>query len=383
MASRERVVEFAVKARDEYSKVLKNLEQQQTKLTAAARAASRRSVVGLAKSEVDAAVANYKRLASEVDRYRAVQANAAKTGALSATELREVGDTIKLLRDRAREAADAINVKRAALGQLNASAKSGFAAFDRLATSMQRGAVSATQENAATAATSAHLNKIAASSRVAASAQKQLQAATDGATASMNRQRGAKGGARGEAQDVEVWGLKPWQLTNLGYQVNDVVSGLAMGQRPLQILAQQAGQFAQIWPGVMVSLARSIPIIAGVTAVLSPFIATALRLREVSELNREFSTLLNINADGAQYSAQALTEAAMAMQRYGIAADESRELVRKFVRAGLPEAEMTKYAKVAKQLADLMNISTPEIEVTGVNIIFFGEKVTVSRMIKA
>lgn len=360
MASRERVVEFAVKARDEYSKVLKNLEQQQTKLSAAARATSRRSVVGLAKNEVDAAVANYKRLASEVDRYRAVQANATKTGALSAAEMREVGDTIKLLRDRAREAADAINVKRAALGQLNASAKSGFAAFDRLATSMQRGAVAVTQENSAAAATSAHLNKIASSSRVAAAAQKQLQTATDGATASMNRQRGGTRGARGEAQEIEVWGLKPWQLTNLGYQVNDVVSGLAMGQRPLQILAQQAGQFAQIWPGVMVSLAKSIPVIAGVTAVLSPFIATALRLREVGALNREFSALLNISADGAQYSVQALTEAAMAMQRYGIAADESRELVRKFVRAGLPEVEMTKYAKVAKQLADLMKISTPE-----------------------
>ncbi|KVK49763.1 hypothetical protein [Agrobacterium sp. LY4] len=88
MASRERVVEFAVKARDEYSKVLKNLEQQQKRLSASAAAQNRRAVVGVAKGEIEAAVDNYKRLNSEVDRYRAVQANAARTGSLSAAEMR-------------------------------------------------------------------------------------------------------------------------------------------------------------------------------------------------------------------------------------------------------------------------------------------------------
>lgn len=35
-------------------------------------------------------------------------------------------------------------------------------------------------------------------------------------------------------------------LVNLSYQLNDVVSGLAMGQSPFQILTQQGGQFVQI-----------------------------------------------------------------------------------------------------------------------------------------
>lgn len=39
------------------------------------------------------------------------------------------------------------------------------------------------------------------------------------------------------------------QWSNLSYQVNDVVSGLAMGQRPMQILTQQGGQFYQILAG--------------------------------------------------------------------------------------------------------------------------------------
>jgi hypothetical protein len=42
--------------------------------------------------------------------------------------------------------------------------------------------------------------------------------------------------------------MKPWQATNLMYQVNDVVSGLAMGQKPSQIIAQQLGQIVQLFP---------------------------------------------------------------------------------------------------------------------------------------
>jgi hypothetical protein len=40
--------------------------------------------------------------------------------------------------------------------------------------------------------------------------------------------------------------LASHHLTNLTFQLNDVVSGLAMGQAPMQILTQQGGQFYQI-----------------------------------------------------------------------------------------------------------------------------------------
>lgn len=352
MANNERVVGFAVKARDEYSKVLKNLEQQQNKLSAAAQAANRRQTIGVAKSEIDTAVANYKRLTSEVERYRTVQANAAKTGKLSESEMRELGDTIKLVRDRSREAMDAIQQKRAALASLNKTAVSGYAAFDRLATSLQRGATAAVEENAAVASTATGLRKLDTASSSAATAQGVLKKRIDATTASMTRQR-AGGGVKGNAQDIEVFGLRPWQLTNLGYQVNDVVSGLAMGQAPLQILAQQAGQFAQIWPGVMVALARSIPIIAGVTAVLSPFIATALRLHNFSESVREFSHELALSADGARYNAEAMAKAVEQIEDFGIAADKARDLVKQFFHEGFDQKDFAPLAKLAKELSDV------------------------------
>ncbi len=41
--------------------------------------------------------------------------------------------------------------------------------------------------------------------------------------------------------------LSSFQKTNLSYQINDVLTGLASGQNPAQILAQQGGQIAQIF----------------------------------------------------------------------------------------------------------------------------------------
>lgn len=355
MANRERVVGFAVKARDEYSKVLKNLEQQQNKLSAAAKAAQRRAVTGLAKGEFDEASANYRRLLGDVERYRVAQANAAKTGKLSAAEMRELGETIKLTRDRAREALTALNQKRAALDRLGAGARVGYAAFDRLAVSMQRSSAEAREETAAVAGSATQLNKLTSASNTAAAAQGALAKRMDGATAAMGRQRRkggvGKGFARGENQDVEIWGLKPWQLTNLGYQVNDVVSGLAMGQAPIQILAQQAGQFAQIWPNVMVAMARSVPVIAAVTAVLAPFVAVGLRLAGAAESVRVFSQNLNLSADGARYTAEGLAAAVEEMRAFGVATDDARTMLLQFVRDGISDAEFKPLAQMAKQLS--------------------------------
>jgi hypothetical protein len=45
-----------------------------------------------------------------------------------------------------------------------------------------------------------------------------------------------------------------YALRNLGFQINDVISGLAMGQSPMQVLTQQGGQFVQLLQGMGVPL---------------------------------------------------------------------------------------------------------------------------------
>lgn len=45
------------------------------------------------------------------------------------------------------------------------------------------------------------------------------------------------------------------EMTNLGYQLNDIVTGLALGQSPFMILAQQGGQVTQIFTNSKASIA--------------------------------------------------------------------------------------------------------------------------------
>lgn len=69
--------------------------------------------------------------------------------------------------------------------------------------------------------------------------------------------------------------LTSGEISNLSFQINDVISGLAMGQRPMQILVQQGGQFAQILQGR--GLTGSIQAIGGaISAMISPAVAAGL-----------------------------------------------------------------------------------------------------------
>jgi len=43
--------------------------------------------------------------------------------------------------------------------------------------------------------------------------------------------------------------LNSFQISNLTFQINDVISGLAMGQKPLSVLTQQGGQIIQVFAG--------------------------------------------------------------------------------------------------------------------------------------
>jgi len=49
-----------------------------------------------------------------------------------------------------------------------------------------------------------------------------------------------------QVQAARTTALNAGQLQNLGYQINDILSGLAMGQSPFMIMAQQGGQVYQV-----------------------------------------------------------------------------------------------------------------------------------------
>jgi hypothetical protein len=73
-----------------------------------------------------------------------------------------------------------------------------------------------------------------------------VAAATRMAAGAQAAARAAMGGAAGVATMGNSMRLSSQHAMNLGFQINDVVSGLVMGQNPFRIAAQQGGQFYQI-----------------------------------------------------------------------------------------------------------------------------------------
>lgn len=439
MAANERVVNLAVRAKDEFSKVFKSLEEagRKTQLlfvrdtrkalneTQAEIQRVTREMTTLSRATGDnreqffqLAIAKGKliekasTLSGNLNRVlETVRANktAASGGYSAFIKMAEGMDVTQARADRLRREIQDLSVEigKSAQKQASLTSTNPFAAADagrdastyiqaarekkaelRALIAEQHRASGVTQSNirdwfryadsirvadtatenvtAAVQATVPALNKKEAASKRAAQAERVHAAAMEGTTRAARRMAAAGGarqrnaGKKGDAQEVEVWGLKPWQLTNLGYQINDVVSGLAMGQAPVQILAQQAGQFAQIWPNVMVSLARSIPILAGVAAVLTPVIAAFGRAAEERATMRAFTADLALSADGARYSAAELTKTAVAIRGLGIEMATARDLIRSFMREGFQPDQIVGLTQMAKQLAEVTGTDLPD-----------------------
>lgn len=254
------------------------------------------------------------------------------------------------------ERATAIEQRKIAIRErLNQTSASGFAAWSRSAAGLNIEATAASK-------VATQLNLVDTASRRAADSQARLRSQVNTTAGAMERQqrelrkRGDSGGRRGADQDVEVYGLRPDQLVNLGYQVNDVISGLAMGQAPLQILAQQAGQFAQIWPDVMVGLVRSIPVLGAVSVAVAPFVAALVRMRSEAQTVKQFASSLSLLADGGRYTAEGLAKIVTELDRAGVAVDKAREGVFALVKDGFDEGEIRGLSELARNLSAITKL---------------------------
>lgn len=175
----------------------------------------------------------------------------------------------------------------------------------------------------------------------AAAAQKQLSTITSG--------RGGRG-VQG------LFGLKPYELQNLGFQINDVFTQIASGTSVMQTLAQQGGQIAQIFPGAFTAIAALAPqllVIGGSVAAIGLALA---RVKDNEAVTREFAGALAASADGARYSVTQLTEARRAIDVYGASAADATKAVRVFIDAGIPQAKIEAFGKSAKDASDVLGI---------------------------
>ena len=158
-------------------------------------------------------------------------------------------------------------------------------------------------------------------------------------------------GAISSQQGRGFLGLRPYELTNFGYQINDVVTGLAMGQQPLQVFAQQIGQIAQLFPKLTAAALRFVvgPL-GGIVTVLGVGVA---RVIAFNNNLRDFEKTLALNADAANYNAKALAELEMRFKRSG-------DAIKAFVSAGVKQSEMESLLRTTQGLSRALGINMSE-----------------------
>ena len=190
---------------------------------------------------------------------------------------------------------------------------------------------------------------------------------------------------RGAATPRGFLGLRPYEVTNLGYQANDVISGFASGQNPVQILAQQSGQIFQIFTTAAqryneemraagqatvnfgaVAL-RWFPLVAvAVTAVSVAISALATEARTLAS-NREFTALLTTNKYAADQTAGSLTKLRKELYDLGVSWEDTNNVAKQMLDANILPSAQSQFAKLAEGVAkvngsDIKTVTTDLIE---------------------
>lgn len=153
-------------------------------------------------------------------------------------------------------------------------------------------------------------------------------------------------------------GMKPYELTNLGYQINDVVSGFASGQRPMQIFAQQGGQILQLMPQVgekIFAVVTNLRLLGTVAAIAAPLIILAEAIKKVADQAdrmRDMNRLLSFSPDAGQINVAQIEKAADTLHGFGISAKEAHDAFKVFIAAGFDPSAFVRLTVAAKGLSD-------------------------------
>ena len=169
-------------------------------------------------------------------------------------------------------------------------------------------------------------------------------------------------GAAGENGTTAIFGLKPYELQNLSYQINDVFTQLASGTSITQTLAQQGGQIFQLFPKVGGAIlgAFSNPAVLAFTVTLGAIIIGLKEAGDAAERLRSFTATLNLRADGGDYNAKALADQQRALENMGIAAKDAEAAVKSFLDNGIAPGRLAQFSQTAKDTADVLGIKLPD-----------------------
>jgi GH24 family phage-related lysozyme (muramidase) len=160
---------------------------------------------------------------------------------------------------------------------------------------------------------------------------------------------------QGKSGKLSAFGLKPYELQNLGYQVNDVVTQIASGTSISQTFAQQGGQILQLFPkvGAAIIAAFTNPAFLGAAVVFGAIALGAKHAADEAEHLREIQSGLAGTENGALYDASKLNESVDALRLYGVAADDAVAGIKTLAgQLGVSQTQIEAFIKTSKDFSD-------------------------------
>ena len=153
-------------------------------------------------------------------------------------------------------------------------------------------------------------------------------------------------------------GLQPYELQNLGFQVNDVVTGLISGQKPLTVFAQQGLQIGQIIPGAFTKIVRFAPELAALAAVVLS-VAGAMHKLDQEAANLDMGKGIAAQTGASKEAAAAYADLAGKLEALGVKADKTREILVQLSADGLNTAQMEQYIATAEAVSKVTGEDIP------------------------
>jgi hypothetical protein len=154
-------------------------------------------------------------------------------------------------------------------------------------------------------------------------------------------------------------GLNPYEMQNLTFQINDVVSGLLSGQKPLQVFLQQGTQITQIIPGAASAIAKFALRFAPLIAAVGATVAVLGELDSDIDRIKRFQTALSANVDGGLYDPAKLAAVSEGLEIMGVKAEDAEKAVSAFVKAGADAGALEGLVETAKNMSEVMGIDLP------------------------
>lgn len=155
-------------------------------------------------------------------------------------------------------------------------------------------------------------------------------------------------------------GLRPYEMQNLGYQVNDLVTQIGSGTPVMQAFAQQGGQIAQLFPKATGAILRMAPAIALVALAFAPLVSSMNKANTEATRLSAMETTIKRLGNGASYSAPQLALVAERMADLGVKADEANASMATFVQKGVDPTYLDRFAKASADTAKVLKIDVKD-----------------------